>query len=107
MQLILGLVSVLKDGQVVLKIITSYHGERARAVAKTIRKMKRVPTMKEARHIAENAGFGNRNVRVVITKGNLHLFEQGWNFYSTSFHDPWYNPLGNKYYEAYFEVVNL
>jgi hypothetical protein len=60
--------------------------------------------MKEARHIAENAGFGNRNVRVVITKGNLHMASD---FYSTSFHDPWYNPLGNKYYEAYFEVVNL
>ncbi len=105
MQLVLGLVSVLREGQVVLKIITSYHGERARAVAKTIRKMKRVPTMKEARHIAENAGFGNRNVRVVVTKGNLHMASD---FYRTSFHDPWHNPLdSNKHYEAYFEVVNL
>ncbi len=91
-----GHVTVLKDGKVVMKIISGNDGMNAKNVAKKIKKLRRVPRLKEAYNLASRLGFGSPDRLVVMGEkrswknndviGRLHRR------YRRTFHQPRFNP---------------
>lgn len=104
-----GIVSVVKDGAVRLKIITGSDGMQAPKIAKAIREMGRVPTTDEAYNMAMRLGFGHKHSLVTMNEtgerfdghGELHPL------YRSSFADPRFNPRWEQGTADYIEVVEL
>ncbi len=54
-----GQVTVVKDGRVVMKIITNDHGDRVRVLARAIRRLGKNPTPDAVYRLALALGFGS------------------------------------------------
>lgn len=102
-----GMVSVRKNGRVVMKIVVGCNGYKAHAVAKTIRMMRRVPTKKEANNISYNVGFGGDLDKVIVTKSNAYRFTGQMGLYQSTFHKPEFNPRWKRGTVDYLEIVDL
>lgn len=61
-----GLVTVVHQDRVVLKIIAGCGGMNASKVSRAIRRLGRIPTLSEAYEMATNARFGESQCLVVI-----------------------------------------
>lgn len=107
-----GVVSIVVDGKVVMKLVTGHDGMFAPKVADDIRKLGRVPTVEEARAIALTHSFGCRECIVVGTPDDPFNNEDmrvdreyGPRYYET-FSDPRANPRWEHEAE-YTEVIEL
>src|SRR5262245_6259238 len=88
-----GLVTVLVDGEVYMKIVTGSDGKLAQRVANAMRSVSRLPTAKEAYGLALNLGFGQSESLVVVTEnGGMYTDGDIPELYHTTFHNPWFNP---------------
>jgi hypothetical protein len=61
-----GLVSVLANGSVHMKIVAGSNGEKDGEVARVIRSLGHLPSRQEAYHLAQRVGFGDPGSLVVI-----------------------------------------
>lgn len=102
-----GVVSVRKNGQVVMKISVGTDGNNAAKVARAIRAMNRVPTIDEANKIASENEFGTGACRVVVTKNNLNKFTGKMELYKSKFHDPGFNPRWECGISDHVEIVDF
>ena len=70
-----GLVTVQRGGKVGMKIITGEDGMNAHRVARAIKKLGRIPRLKEAYDLALRLGFGSSKTLVVV--GEKKILPQG------------------------------
>lgn len=112
-----GVISIVIDGKVAMKLVTGHDGMNAPDVAERIRTLGHVPTVEEAREIALSEGFGCRECLIVGTSedpfGNDHMREDATRDvpgqatrYWTTFDDPRANPRWQHEAE-YTEIVKL
>lgn len=112
-----GVVSILVDGKVAMKLVTGHDGGNAQKVAERIRSLRQVPSVEEARDIALDEGFGCRECLIVGTPedpfGNDDMRDGatkdepcGLDRYWTTFDDPRANPRWEHEAE-HTEVVEL
>lgn len=99
-----GVVSVLVDGKVAMKIVVGCDGYRAGKLAELIRKANRVPDVVEARALADAVGFGCGDCRAIGMPENpfnnaslwksakAEFSSEGLKCYYDSFSDPEANP---------------
>ncbi|MBP6931686.1 MAG: hypothetical protein KBD48_00700 [Candidatus Pacebacteria bacterium] len=88
-----GLITVLLDGKVAMKIVTGCNGMYARKVAKSIRKLERVPTIEEAYEIAIKE-FDSKETLVVLDHEKVRFDgeEELSSLYRSTFDRPRFNP---------------
>lgn len=90
-----GLVSVMRDGQVFMKLIAHTGGENAAELARRLGRSVCLPTIEEAFREAETCGFGGVNGLVVVTrerdKHNLGIGHRVGDLYRNRFDDPHHN----------------
>lgn len=89
-----GLVSVMCEGRVAMKIIAGSNGMRAESLGRDIRRLKRFPTLEEAYDLALAIGFGSKDCLVVITNSEIkHAPNEGLaERYRQTFDQPFFNP---------------
>ena len=90
-----GLVTIRKDGQVVMKLAAGCSGMYKGAVADAIRELNRVPTFDEAKKIAGAADFGCENCFVVMDGEDIFWPEEDGTppeHFRSTFSDPSRNP---------------
>ncbi len=88
-----GIVSVLKDGSVILKCVAGCNGYNAAALAKRL-KAERVETHTEAYHIARELDFGCADCLVVLGSDLIRRANEDTlrSAYRDTFGDPEWNP---------------
>jgi hypothetical protein len=108
-----GVVSVVVNGAVVMKLVAAHDGQSAPKVAGDIRRLQRVPTVEEAQMICDNEGFGCRGCLVIATPDNpcgryadeAKEDPKGMARYIDTFNDPRANPRWEHEAE-YIEIVD-
>ncbi|MDQ5893681.1 MAG: hypothetical protein QG640_693 [Patescibacteria group bacterium] len=105
-----GLISIVQDGKVVMKIITGADGQCASKVAKAIKKLGHIPEPEEAYDLALRHGFGHESSLVVMNgketfhKTDTEGFEKG---YRQTFDNPEFNPRWDHGTADYTQIVHL
>ena len=105
-----GVVSVLKDGKVALKVVAGCDGDRAKTLADVIRRDGRVLPVRDIYDIARSRGFGCEECLVVIGQDDevFHQFDGRLpSPYRETFDDPLFNPRWDKGAADFVEVVSL
>jgi len=104
-----GMVSVRKDGKVVMKIVAGCEGQKAEGVSSAIKKLWPV-TMDVAYRVALANGFGCRDCLVVVIESDIHhgeaddaLFER----YKVHFEDPNFNPRWECGFAEYLAIADV
>lgn len=116
-----GIVSVRKDGQMVYKIIVGHDGMNAPKVGLRVKRLDRIPTVKELQAICEEEGFGCAECLVILEHDEHHWnkpvahvgpacmlddSEDSQRYYDT-FHVAQFNPRWKFGTADYVEVVDL
>jgi hypothetical protein len=104
-----GLVTVLKDGKVRMKIVAGTNGSKAAVVARAIKDLRRVPTLKEAYQLAAEHNFGTRQDLIVINqkRAKYEGSEPLPPRYRSTFNSPVFNPRWKYGIADHVEVVRL
>lgn len=104
-----GLVSIRKDGKVVMKIVAGNDGMNAKALADKIKHLGVVPTPTIAMVMARQCGFGSTNTLVVVEKSATHYDGDGepGPLYLETFHLPNFNPRWEQGTADFTEIVDL
>lgn len=89
-----GLVSIMCEGKVAMKIIAGFNGMKAQLLGQNIRRLRRFPTLDEAYDLALEKGFGSKECLVVITNTEIRHapHEELPERYRQTFHQPFSNP---------------
>lgn len=104
-----GLVTVVKDGRVVMKIITGSDGMHAPTLASVLKASRQVPQLEEAYKLALSLGFGSRGSLVVMneTQELFHGDDDLSSLYRETFGQPEFNPRWKQGTADHIEVVVL
>ena len=104
-----GLVTVLKGGRVVMKIITGSDGMHAPKLASKLRSFGRVPALDEAYRFALSLGFGSSASLVVMNERSTFFFgdDELSPLYRETFDQPEFNPRWRQGTADHVEVVTL
>lgn len=107
-----GIVSVMSDSTMLMKIVVGCDGYNAPKLAEAIRTLGVCPSAREAYVMAEQVGFGEMNCLVVVTREEIYskcaeedALEK--TLYRLKFHDPQFNPRWNVGAADYIELVHL
>lgn len=89
-----GIVSVVKNGEVILKIVAGSDGMNAGKLAPEIKKRNAVLSLEELHSLAIEVGFGCEKCLVVLGKeSDFHMTEDDLPpLYRKTFSDPKFNP---------------
>ena len=89
-----GLITVMINGSVAMKIVAGCNRNKATEVAKRIRALKKLPTAEEAYQIAEDESFGSEDCLVVMDDSKeVHKTDEELDSrYRRTFHQPKFNP---------------
>ncbi len=104
-----GIVSLMKVGRVVMKIVAGSNGKNAKDLARWLRSIAHVPTMEEAYALAVQCSFGARDNLVILTEGGT-LFKGDEDLnerYRRTFSDPRFNPRWEYGTADFIELVHL
>jgi len=103
-----GVVSVIENDQVVMKIIVGCNGDKASDVAFVVEDHWPI-SMEEAYEIAQECGFYDRESLVVMTKNETkYLGDHDLDpRYRTTFNQPEFNPRWDQGTADYVEVVKV
>jgi hypothetical protein len=111
-----AVVSVRRDGKVVMKLVCGCCGTEARTLAAALRALGRVPTLPEGLQMAANARYGCPACIAAVTPELTCLpdgeyrdeTEYPWlMFYRTTFDDPNFNPRWALGTADYVEIVDF
>jgi len=104
-----GLVTIQKNGEVVMKIVAGCDGMQAGTLASAIRGLDRVPGLYEAYDLALKVGFGSKeNLVVLEKKASFHQCEEILSRrYRRTFKQPRFNPRWKYGTADHIQVVNL
>jgi hypothetical protein len=105
-----GLVSVRKDGKVIMKFVAGSNGFNATKVAAAIRRKGEVPkSLLLAYEMATKCGFGSEDNLVIMDDINIefHGDEQLPERYRKTFSQPEFNPRWDLGIADYMKVVDL
>lgn len=104
-----GLVTIMKDGKVRMKIVAGGDGDRAAQLAAPIRALGRVPTLDEAYTLAEQVGFGSPGSLVVINETRYKFHGDGRlsKLYRSTFNRPRFNPRWHYGTADHIKVIKL
>lgn len=110
-----GVVSVVCNGKVVMKIVTGSDGNRAKSLASKI-KEKWPVSKEEAFKLAKNLGLGNENSLVIVTEesiyteicGNPTFFDHDEHpLCRETFQDPRFNPRWKRGTADHIEIIEV
>ncbi|OGH86252.1 MAG: hypothetical protein A2493_00090 [Candidatus Magasanikbacteria bacterium RIFOXYC12_FULL_33_11] len=103
-----GLITVMQDGQVLMKIVAGCHGYKAKAVATSIRKNWPV-SIDDAYELAQKTGFGDEQSLVVISHEGYRAegVEDLPYSYEETLDNPDFNPRWDSGMCDYLEIVNI
>lgn len=89
-----GMVTVMKDGAVLMKVVAGCDGQNARLLARVIGAAKQVPDVRTAYRTALQVGFGDRNCLVVVTPDEVFSMcaEEPGVLYRSTFDQPRFCP---------------
>ena len=104
-----GIVTVVKDGKVIIKIITGSDGKKAAKLAKRIEKDSTLKSAKDLYALAIKIGFGGEDSLVVLTETKtFHKTGERINRrYRQTFNQPEFNPRWKEGTAEHVKVVNL
>lgn len=104
-----GVVSVVHQGRVVLKVIAGCDGYNAKKLSHAIRRLGRVPTLSEAYEMATNVGFGESGNLVVMDerRSKHNTGERLSRLYRRTFEQPLFNPRWKRGTADFVSVVKL
>ncbi len=111
----LGLVTVRKDGEVIMKVAAGQDGNKAPALAAFIRANWPL-TIDQVHAEALRLPFGNTRTLVTITRGEYRYnkwthgreyFITGCPLYDSTFDDPEFNPRWEQGISDYTEIVDV
>ncbi|MDO8482664.1 MAG: hypothetical protein Q7S86_02500 [bacterium] len=105
-----GLVTIMHGGKVVMKIVAGCDGMNARKVANAIRKLGRIPSLKNAYEIAEKVEFGSAESLVVMGEKRSKLGgskERLGPLYRKTFSQPRFNPRWKRGTADHIVVIDL
>lgn len=104
-----GVLSIVKDGKVRMKIIAGCDGGRVIGLATRIRELGRVPTLDEAYQMAQRVRLGSTEDLVVMNETDVK-FEGDEDLdprYRDTFDQPEFNPRWALGTADHVEIVNL
>lgn len=103
-----GLITVLLDGKVAMKIVTGCNGMHVKKVAQSIRKLKRVPTVDEAYEIAIKE-FDEKEMLVVLDREKVRFDgdDDLSPLYRSTFDQPKFNPRWENGHCDKFAIVEF
>lgn len=103
-----GTIAVIKNGQVVMKIVAGCDGYNAKATAETVGKSWPL-NPRQAMAIAGEKGFGCPSCLVVITDTDLHTDSEDEpnELYRKTFKDPHFNPRWKYGTADYTEIAEV
>jgi hypothetical protein len=103
-----ALVSVLKGGKVVLKVVVGCNISRTHKFAEEIRTSRQVPTLDEAVLLATRADFGCGDCLLIVDEQESKCVDKTWKQFSHDhFADPNFNPRSIDGQAAITEIVDL
>ena len=101
-----GLVTILKNNVVVMKIVAGSDGMNAGKVARAIRKLGRVPTFEEALDLARRNGFGSSGLVVIDPTRAISEFDGPLGkLYRSTFNQPRFNPRWERGTTSCFRLI--
>lgn len=105
-----GIISVTKDGKVVVKIIAGSDGMYALEVARDLRALGRVPTIEEAYDISKKRHLGSCGLVVMDESREKSDFEDDGELhprYRETFQNPRFNPRWEHGYTEFYEEIRF
>ncbi len=104
-----GLVTIQKDGKVVVKIVAGCNGKIAKTLASAIQDLGRVPKLREAYDLAQKAGFGSKECLVVVgARSFFHQCDEPLSqLFRETFKQPRFNPRWDLGTADYVRVVRF
>jgi len=104
-----GVVTVLKDAKVAMKIVVGCDGYNAANIAQIIRAAGKVPTVREAYKTALQLTCGCRDCLTIITTDEIFFMgsEDVGPLYRETFDDPRFNPRWKNGTADHVHIVRL
>lgn len=104
-----GIVSMVRDGEVVLKFVAGCDGMKAEHLANILRVGGVVPSLEQAYELATAVGFGSTDSLVVLDPTDYLYkgYDEVGRLYRSTFNDPNFNPRWKRGTADYTEVVDL